>query len=198
MKKLALLGSGENFVSDAVVKYFDGKDVDVCLLSNDEHCNFFIKSKEAKLNVKYLPDEKTFEYFSAHDFDLIALCDYRNDLSADILETGKFINIHPSLLPAFKGKDAMERAFLAGVKVSGVTIYSLNANESDNKILAQYPVLISNLTHFDEFKSDINNIECKLYPLVIDKLLKDEVFDFSDLVNQNGCSSSCSGCGNCH
>lgn len=198
MKKLALLGSGENFVSGAVVKYFDGKDVDICLLSNDEHCNFFIKSKDAKLNVKYLPDEKTFEYFSAHDFDLIALCDYRNDLSADILETGKFINIHPSLLPAFKGKDAMERAFLAGVKVSGVTIYSLNANESDNKILAQYPVLISNLTHFDEFKSDINNIECKLYPLVIDKLLKDEVFDFSDLLNQNGCSSSCGGCGNCH
>ena len=68
MKKLALLGSGENFVSDAVVKYFDGKDVDICLLSNDEHCNFFIKSKDAKLNVKYLPDEKTFEYFSARVF----------------------------------------------------------------------------------------------------------------------------------
>lgn len=198
MKKLALLGSGENFLSDAVIKYFSGENVDITLLSDDEHSNFYLKSKELGFNVKYLPLEKTFEYFSSHDFDLIALCDYRCTLKADVLETGKFVNIHPSLLPAFKGNDAIERAFLAGVKVSGVTIYSLKANECDNGILAQYPVLISNLTHFDEFKSDINNIECKLYPIVIDKLLKDEVFDFSDLINQSGCSGSCGGCGNCH
>lgn len=198
MKKLALLGSGENSLSDAIIKYFTGKNVDITIVSDNEHSNFYLKSKEANLNVKYLSFEKTFEYFSSHDFDLIALCDYRNTLSADVLESGKFINIHPSLLPAFKGKDAVERAFLAGVKVSGVTVYSLKANESDNRILAQYPVLISNLTHFDEFKSDINNVECKLYPLVIDKLLKDEVFDFSDLISQNNCSSSCGGCGNCH
>ena len=194
MKKLALLGSGENSVLNSIVKYFENKDVEIYVLSDDQHSDFYLKSKEAGLNVKYLTSEKIFEYFSSHDFDLIALCDYRNELGTDILETGKFINIQPSLLPAFKGRDAIERAFIAGVKVSGVTVYSLNSVENDEKIIAQYPVLVSNETHFDEFKSDIYHLEGVLYPVVIDKLLKDEVFDFSDLIN----NCSCGGCSGCH
>ena len=194
MKKLALLGSGENSVLNSIVKYFENKDVEIYVLSDDQHSDFYLKSKEAGLNVKYLTSEKIFEYFSSHDFDLIALCDYRNELGTDILETGKFINIQPSLLPAFKGKDAIERAFIAGVKVSGVTVYSLNSVENDEKIIAQYPVLISNETHFDEFKSDIYHLEAVLYPIVIDKLLKDEVFDFPDLMNSCSCEGGCGGC----
>ena len=195
MKKLALLGSGENSVLNEIVKYFEAKDVEISILSDNEHSDFYLKAKEAGLKVKYLPSEKTFEYFSSHDFNLIALCDYRGELCADVLETGRFITIHPSLLPAFRGKDAMERAFMSGVKVSGVTVYSLNANENDERIIAQYPVLISNETHFDEFKSDIYHLEAVLYPVVIDKLLKDEVFDFPDLMN--GCSCG-GGCCDCH
>lgn len=198
MKKLALLGSADSFLLESLIKYFNNVDVKISVLSDDEHCNFYLKAKDLGIDVKYLSFEKSFEYFSSHDFDLIALCDYRNELSSDILETGKFINIHPSLLPAFKGKDAIERAFMAGVKVSGVTVHSIKANDSDEKIIAQYPVLISNLTHFDEFKSAIYDVECKLYPVVIDKLLKDEVFDFSDLINSNDCANSCGGCGGCH
>lgn len=194
MKKLALLGSGENSVLNSIVKYFENKDVEIYVLSDDQHSDFYLKSKEAGLNVKYLTSEKIFEYFSSHDFDLIALCDYRNELGTDILETGKFINIQPSLLPAFKGKDAIERAFIAGVKVSGVTVYSLNSVENDEKIIAQYPVLVSNETHFDEFKSDIYHLEAVLYPVVIDKLLKDEVFDFPDLMNSCSCEGGCGGC----
>lgn len=194
MKKLALLGSGESSVLNAIIKYFKDKDVGISILSDNEHSDFYLKSKEEGMNVKYLSAEKTFEYFSSHDFDLIALCDYRNALCADVLETGRFISIQPSLLPAFKGKDAIERAFMAGVKVSGVTVYSLNANENDEKIIAQYPVLISNETHFDEFKSDIYRLEAVLYPVVIDKLLKDEVFDFPDLMNSCSCEGGCGGC----
>ena len=194
MKKLALLGSGESSVLNAIIKYFKDKDVGISILSDNEHSDFYLKSKEEGMNVKYLSAEKTFEYFSSHDFDLIVLCDYRNELCADVLETGRFIAIQPSLLPAFKGKDAIERAFMAGVKVSGVTVYSLNANENDEKIIAQYPVLISNETHFDEFKSDIYHLEAVLYPIVIDKLLKDEVFDFPDLMNSCSCEGGCGGC----
>ena len=194
MKKLALLGSGESSVLNTIIKYFKDKDVGISILSDNEHSDFYLKSKEEGMNVKYLSAEKTFEYFSSHDFDLIVLCDYRNELCADVLETGRFIAIQPSLLPAFKGKDAIERAFMAGVKVSGVTVYSLNANENDEKIIAQYPVLISNETHFDEFKSDIYRLEAVLYPVVIDKLLKDEVFDFPDLMNSCSCEGGCGGC----
>ena len=78
MKKLALLGSGESSVLNAIIKYFKDKDVGISILSDNEHSDFYLKSKEEGMNIKYLSAEKTFEYFSSHDFDLIVLCDYRN------------------------------------------------------------------------------------------------------------------------
>ena len=128
------------------------------------------------------------------DYDLIALVDCPNP------PQGRVINLHPSLLPAFEGEDAMKRAFLAGVKVSGVTVHW-----TDGKIIAQYPVLIGNLTHFDEFEREIHAISKALYPVVIEKILNDEVFDFSDLLGGGKCmghpaddgGGGCKGCGGC-
>lgn len=97
------------------------------------------------------------------------------------------ICIHPSLLPAFKGKDALKKAFVAGVKVSGITIY----RPKGNKIIFQYPVLIGNLTHFDEFCEEMRKIQEMIYPIVVEKILKDEAFDFGDLFFSH------KGCGNC-
>ncbi len=196
MKKLAILGSAESEVLEAILNYFKEKDVDITCISNDEHSNFFKKAKDLCKNTKYLSAENMCEYFASHDIDLIAMCDFRGNLNDDVLDSAKFINIHPSLLPAFKGPDAISRAFKSGVKVSGVTIYRVKQDIENAEIIAQYPVLIGNLTHFDEFKESITELSAHLYPIVIEKILNDEVFDFSDLIG--GCNSSCGGCGNCH
>lgn len=100
------------------------------------------------------------------------------------------IKIHYSLLPAFDCDNPIKEAFLAGVKVSGVTIY----RESDKKILAQYPVLIENTTHFDEFEKEMLKTGDILYKKVIECIEQDKVFDFTDLFSHN----SCTGCGKCH
>lgn len=198
MKKLAILGSAKSCVLEALLKYFANKDVEITCLSDDEHCEFFKKAKELCKNTKFLPLEMNFEYFSAHDYDLVALCDYRQHVQNEVLETGKFVSVHGSLLPSFKGPDAINRAFTSGVKVSGVTVHWVNENVDSGAIIAQYPVLIGNLTHFDEFEESIYKLEENLYPIVIDKILKDEVFDFSDLLGNGGCGNSCAGCGGCH
>ena len=102
------------------------------------------------------------------------------------------IRIHPSLLPAFDCENPIEQAFLSGVKVSGITILV------NNKITAQYPVLIGLETHLDEFKQEIINLEKQLVPAVIEAVIEDRVFDFSDLMRKP-CSHSggCSGCRGC-
>lgn len=197
MDKVALLGSADGRIVKALVKYFEGKDVTFVCLSDNEHSDFLEKANELGIEVKYLPHEKNFEYFSSHEFSLVALCDYRQHVQDDVLKTGKFISIHASLLPSFKGPDAMHRAFNSGVKVSGVTVHWVTEDVDGGKIIAQYPVLIGNLTHFDEYEAEIYAVENMLYPVVIDKLLKDEVFDFSDLMNSGGCGNSCGGCGGC-
>ena len=189
MKTIAILGSGEACVLSAILEYFKDKNVKIHCFSDNLKSDFFASADKSGSGCKYLPYEETAEIFDVSNFDLIVLTDYAHDLSGKILNSGRFINIHPSLLPAFKGKDAISRAFASGVKVSGVTVQMLSTEPDGGKIIAQYPVLIGNLMHFDEFKNTIYELERALYPIVIEKVLKDEVFDFHDLL-----SAGCSGC----
>lgn len=207
MKKLAIMGSGNGSNFEAIVKYFQGKnDIDIICLSDVEDAYILERVKKLGIKYQFLPFNDNFDYFSKIEtsqgkFDLIALAGYLKILPEDVLEKmGKVINIHPALLPAFKGSaNAIKDAFLAGVKVSGITIHWVTSDVDGGKIIAQYPVFISNDTHFDEFEEEIHSLEHKLYPVVIEKILDDKVFDFQDLMrskcggNNRSCGSD--GCG---
>ena len=208
MKKLAIMGSGNGSNFEAIVKYFACKDIEITCLSDIENAFILKRAENLEVNYKYLPIKQNFEYFSENHFDLVALAGYMKILPENILNImGKVINIHPSLLPSFKGKDAIQQAFLAGVKVSGVTIHYIERNVDGGKIIAQYPVFIENTMHLDEFEREIHVIEHKLYPIVIEKVLENKVFDFQDLMKSscnNGCcegkssDNSSGGCKGCH
>ena len=190
--KICLMGSADCFES-IVYKL---KDTEITFLCDDPNSEVFQTAKKLNTNCKYVPPEELSAYFGANSYDLIVLTDYAKNLPEDVLTLGKFVNIHPSLLPSFKGSDAIQRAYLAGVKVSGVTVHWVTNEVDGGKIIAQYPVLIGNTTHFDEFKEDIIRLENSLYPVVIEKILKDEVFDFSDLIGN--CHNDCNECNGCH
>ena len=194
MKKIAVLGSNTGEIFEAIVNYFKNSSTEVVCFSDNLKSEILITAKKLSVEAKYLPYDESSEYFNTHNFDLIVLSDYDRELSPELIDSGRFINIHPSLLPAFKGKDAISRAFNSGVKVSGVTVHMITNDIDGGKILAQYPVLIGNLTHFDEFRQEIYDLEKVIYPIVIDKFLKDEVFDFSDLINGKSNSSKCNCC----
>ncbi len=200
MKKLAILSSDRGINLEAIVEHFmDLKDfeIEITLLTDNVNSEVLKKAQDLGLKCKYLPYEENPVYFASTNFDLIAVDDYKRDLKPNVLELGRFIKIHPSLLPAFKGEDALSRAFSAGVKVSGVTIHWYNNDVDGGKIIAQYPVLIGNLAHFDEFKASIEALENHLYPVVIEKILQDKVFDFEDLFSTHKGCGGCSSCGGC-
>lgn len=201
VKKIAILGSGQGIVFESIVNYLKNTNIEITCLSDNLKSELLKKAQDLQIEQKYLPTEENTQYFASRDFDLIVLTDYDNKLDNDTLEVGKFINIHPSLLPAFKGEDAIQRAYLAGVKVTGVTVHWLKENLEDETIIAQYPVLIGLTTHLDEVVNDIYDVEKKLYPPVIEAILNDKVFDFQDLFKSSchankGCSGSCSKCHN--
>lgn len=197
MKKIAILGSGSDWNFIAITEYFREKDVDITCLSDNINSDILKTSENLEIKHQYLPFDDNAAYFAARDFDLIVLAEYARTLPTDIIELGRFVNVHPSLLPSFKGADAISRAFLSGVKVSGVTVHWVTNEPDGGKIIAQYPVLISNLMHFDEFEAEIHKLEQILYPKVIEAILEDKVFDFSDLFD-SGCNKGCGGCGGCH
>lgn len=195
MKKLAIMGSGNGSNFEAIAKYFESKDVEITCLCNVEDAFMLQRSKNSGIESYFLPYKENLKYFKENKFDLIVLAGYMRILPDEVLiEMGKVINIHPSLLPAFKGsKNGIKDAFLAGVKVSGVTVHWVTSDVDGGQIIAQYPVLINNETHFDEFEAEIHTIEHKLYPIVIEKILEDKVFNFSDLM-RHSCNSGCGGC----
>lgn len=195
MKKIAILGSDKVELFENIYRYFKGKDVDITVISDNVNSELLFLAKNLGVSFKHVPEKENVEYFGSNNFDLIVLTDYRHNLSEEVIESGKFINIHPSLLPAFKGEDAIYRAFVAGVKVSGVTVHWITNEPDGGKILAQYPVLIGNTTHYDEFETEIHDLQNFLYPKVIDAILNDKVFDFTDLFENAKCHPG--GCGNC-
>lgn len=142
------------------------------------------------------------DYFACRDVEVI-LTNINDDISEYDLavvyneydlaqKTDNVINIHPSLLPAFSGKNAIKETFDYGAKVSGITIHS------KDKIIAQYPVLIGIETHVADFMEELFAVEKKLLPPVIDAILNDRVFDFTDLFLTPCHKNGCSGCGSCH
>lgn len=200
VKNIAIMGSKDSRNILAIINHFKNNNkVKITCISDNLNSEILKIAEEMNIDKKYLPYEQNTQYFASKNFDLIVLSGYTKELNAETLKIGKFINIHPSLLPAFKGEDAIHRAFVSGVKVSGVTVQQITDDIENCKILAQYPVLIGLTTHFDEFEEEIHQIEDKLYPPVIEAIIEDRVFDFPDLFKiscnkSGGCNGGCSGC----
>lgn len=195
MKKIAIIGSGNGSNFEALAKYLKHKCEIICI--SDAKDSYILKRAEnLGIEANFVPYEENFTYFKKNQFDLVILAGYMKILTPEVLSTNKFINIHPSILPAFKGKDAIKQAFLEGVKVSGVTIHWVSDKIDEGKIIAQYPVFIDNCMNFSEFEQEIHTIEHKLYPIVVEKILEDKIFDFQDLMKSScsgGCGGSCKG-----
>lgn len=110
----------------------------------------------------------------AKGIDLVCLAGYMRILSEELLGAygGRIVNIHPSLLPAFKGAHAIEQALACGVKVYGVTIHWVDASLDGGKIIAQraFPYEGSDL---EELERLVHAAEHPLYVETVNKLLNE-------------------------
>ena len=85
---------------------------------------------------------------------------------------GKIINIHPSLLPSFPGKDAVGQALEAGVKVTGVTIHYVDAGMDTGPIIAQEAVVVSEGDTRESLQKKIQQVEHKLYVNTVNQIVQ--------------------------
>ena len=83
-----------------------------------------------------------------------------------------FINIHPSLLPAFPGDMAVADALTFGVKVTGTTIHVATKKFDDGRIIAQIPVPVFTQDTPESLHRRIKRVEGVLYPFWIRKLTR--------------------------
>ena len=139
--------------------------------------NFKTKSKILLLKDfknKKAYEEEINELFKKNNVNFICLAGYMKILERDFLEKWKkrVINIHPSLLPSFKGLEPQKQAIEKKVKFSGCTVHYVNDNIDDGEIIDQSIVKIDKKETVESLKKKILLEEHKLYINVLIKMSK--------------------------
>ncbi len=125
-------------------------------------------------------EERIIQRLEEAKIDLIVLAGFMRILSPEFVQRFKFkiLNIHPALLPSFKGTEGIKDAFDYGVKVTGVTVHFVDEEMDHGPIVLQEPVRIKEDDTLESLEARIHKIEHKLYPqairLFIEKRLKFE------------------------
>ena len=87
----------------------------------------------------------------------------------------RVVNIHPALLPSFKGAHALQDAYDYGVKVTGVTVHFANSDYDCGPIIAQRPVAVEEGWTVEQLEAHIHEVEHQLYPHVAQLLAEGRV-----------------------
>ncbi len=105
----------------------------------------------------------------AAEADYIVMAGYMRKLTPVVLNAfpDRVLNLHPALLPSFKGAHAIQDAWDAGVKVTGVTVHLANEDYDKGPIVAQRAVEVREDDTIETLEARIHEVEHALYPEVI-------------------------------
>ncbi len=114
-------------------------------------------------------DKEVLQYLKGHSVDFIVLAGYKRLLSGYFIRhfRDKILNIHPTLLPAFKGLHGIRDAFDYGVKLTGVTVHFVVEEMDTGVIIAQEPVRVDPKDTKESLERKIHRVEHRIYPKVI-------------------------------
>lgn len=174
-----LSGSGTNLqaIIDAVA---DGLPVEVAHVVSSRPDAYGIERARAAgipvtvLNREVYADAQAADALIARTLrdagaEYVVMAGYMRKLTPVMLDAfpDRVLNLHPALLPSFKGAHAIADAFDAGVKVTGVTVHLANEDYDKGPIVAQEPVRVQEGWSLDDLESAIHEVEHRLYPAVL-------------------------------
>ena len=140
------------------------------------------------LGTRQALDDAMHKALLANKVELVVCAGFMRIMTADFVARweGKMINIHPSLLPLFKGTDTHEQALHAGVRVHGCSVHFVSSELDAGAIIAQGVVKVLPGDDADTLAARVLPIEHKIYPGVLNALaesrirLKDGRVKFAD------------------
>ena len=109
--------------------------------------------------------------------ELVACAGFMRIMTGDFIAKwdGRMVNIHPSLLPLFKGVNTHERALEAGVRVHGCSVHFVSAELDAGAIIAQGVVKVMPGDDADTLAARVLPVEHRIYPSVLNALAEDRV-----------------------
>ena len=175
-----LSGSGTNLqaIIDAVRE--DGLPVEVVQVVSSRPDAYGIeRARKAGIPVTVLnrdvyadpeaADARIVEALRAAGAQYVVMAGYMRKVTPVMLNAfpDRVLNLHPALLPSFKGAHAIQEAFDAGVKVTGVTVHFANEDYDKGPIVAQRAVEVREDDTLETLEARIHEVEHELYPQVL-------------------------------
>ena len=114
-------------------------------------------------------DAQIVEALQAAGAEYIVMAGYMRKVTPVMLRAfpNRVLNLHPALLPSFKGAHAIRDAFEAGVKVTGVTVHFANEDYDKGPIVAQRAVEVAENDTLETLEAKIHEVEHVLYPQAV-------------------------------
>ena len=179
--RVGVLASGSGTILEAMLE----RDLPVVVVVADRPCGALDIARRA-----HIPDElverhdftpsfdrvaythDVVDALQRHDVDLVAIAGFGTILSKPFIDvySGRAVNTHPALLPAFKGWHAVRAALDFGVKVTGTTVHLVTEDVDAGPILAQEAVPVLEGDDEATLHERIKEVERRLYPEVIERL----------------------------
>jgi len=185
-QRLVILISGRGSNMRSIVEAAEQGELDISIaavISNRPDAAGLDYAKQAGIETAVI-DHKQFDSREAFDQQLAAkienydpsfviLAGFMRILTAEFVEhfAGKLINIHPSLLPKFKGLHTHQRAIEAGETEHGASVHFVTAELDDGPVILQAKVPVLNTDNADTLAARVLEQEHLLYPAAIKKLV---------------------------
>ena len=160
--------------AEVVLLVCDKAEARACQIAEQMNIPMFVFSaKEYVSKAEY--EAAIVERCKQAEVELICLAGYMRIVGETLLNAynGLIINLHPALLPSFKGAKAIEQAFEYGVKIFGATIHYVDESLDGGKIIAQRAVEYDG-DSLEEITAMVHNVEHQLYIETIKKILDKE------------------------
>lgn len=187
MRKIAIFASGNGTNLENILRYVrKGKiraEVSFCFSDNP-------KAKALKrarrlgfstimFTPKHFPSRKLYErelvrHLNREKVDYVILAGYMRILGKEFIRTfrNRILNIHPAILPSFKGTHAIKDAYDYGVKLTGVTVHFADCSVDGGPVILQEALTIRDGESLASVEKRIHQLEYRLYPEAINLLLK--------------------------
>ena len=161
-------GNGTNFENILRTCRYDEV---VLMIHNKKKCGALKRAAKFGINHCYVnakEEEQMIKLFETWRVDLIVLAGYMRIIKNPSAFPAPMINVHPSLLPKYKGLTAVEQAMEAGEKVTGCTVHYVNEELDGGKIILQREVPILADDTLESLTKAIQRMEYSILPTAIE------------------------------
>ena len=171
-KRLGVMCSGNGSNFENIVRTCKDHEV-MLMIHNKKKCGAAKRAEKIGIPhcyVNHKNEEQMIQLFQAWNIDLIILAGYMRIIKQPNNFPCPIINVHPSLLPKYKGLHAVEQAINSKDRVTGCTVHYVNDELDGGEIIEQAKVPIFDTDTVDILTKRIQREEYRILPEVINKL----------------------------